>query len=570
MKTPRWSHSLVQSLALEVCRLTAVAALAVVWLQPGHASEPVWLPPGAVAVTAPEAPAAYAVDPGRGQVESKRDRAQEFARDSASTVILAPTRLGVVTDFGAVGVALSPVAALTGAVSAKVNRLDSGTLSQVEEKLRGAMAAMAAQQHLCDAVLKVTASQPHRRFLSLPALASAGATGIPVSAVLETKLEELHLRRTGKGDESFALCVKARARVVRVSDGKTLFDEPFEHQSGTGLFLDWSLGSSVQNVAETCYRRLAERMVERLQAETREEPALVGAGFRKPYLPPAPAGLMAASAGLMPAAYRGVAGSTFGVYATSSIPQLVIQAPRTKSQAVKEAGSDGRLGELVEFPNPVVSAAALVAAIPVGLFKQGSAMFNGLTDERFLKADKQISLAAYQARLHEGIAVAVVDQLAPQTSQAVALVPRPKPTGDLYQAALLQCTMHGTLTALPRGVTARDYLASQGMSQALEVHVTKAVLKGNGGINPPLALHLEATVAVLRSSDGQTLFACLVRYQGRSRKFEEWANHDAKLLREEMQTCYAELGRTIATQLIARKVLPPKGDPASLLAIKEP
>lgn len=107
-------------------------------------------------------------------------------------------------------------------------------------------------------------------------------------------------------------------------------------------------------------------------------------------------------------------------------------------------------------------------------------MINGLSEARFLKADKQISLAAHQMRLHEGIALAVVGQLAPQTSQAVALVPQPKPTGDLYQAAVMQCSMNGTLTALPRGVTARDYLVSQGMTQALEVHVTKAVLKSNG------------------------------------------------------------------------------------------
>lgn len=81
-----------------------------------------------------------------------------------------------------------------------------------------------------------------------------------------------------------------------------------------------------------------------------------------------------------------------------------------------------------------------------------------------------------------------------------------------------------------------------------------------------MALHLEATAAVLRSEDGQIIFACPVRYQGKARKFEEWAANEARLLRQELETSYAELGKAISTQLVARRVLPPKSNPENLLA----
>lgn len=574
------------------CRPASVVILAVALLQLGHAAErpagitrsgvpagePVWLDPGAVVVTAPDAPAAFSVDRGQGQIESAKDRAQDFAR---GVLTIPPTHPVAGVLAGGASVVVAPFAALTGSASASGRRLDSVALTQVEQKLQNAIAAMAAQRHLRDALLKAASTQSHRRFLPVQALANPSSPTVTVSALLESKLEELRLERTGKGDESFALRMKARARVVRASDGKVLYDEPFEYLSGTGLFLDWSLGSSLQNVADTGYRKLAERMTECLFLATRDEPALVGAGYRKPYTPtPAmprqqqvAAAPMPAAAGFTPVAYRVADLGAIGIYSTSSVPQLVIQAPLTKNQAVEAARSDiadGHLGELIGFPNPVVSALALGAAIPVGLFKHQAAMFNGLTEQRFAKADAQVTVAIRETRAHEAIAFAVAQQLAPHTSQTVALVKKPQPTGDLHQAALLQFPVHGTLGALPRGVTPVNYLVSQGMSKALEIHVTRAVLKGNGGVNPPLALHLEATATLRRTSDGQTLYSCPVRYQGRARKFTEWSEHDAKLLRDEMDRCHQELGQTIVTQLVARKVLPSKIGNEPLLATTQP
>ena len=573
------------------CRPASVGILAVALLQLGcaterpaavtlsgvRAAEPVWLDPGAIVVTSPDAPAAFSFDRGNGQIETAKVRAQEHTRNLLTPPPMHPENA---TVAGAAGLAFSPIAALAGAVRGSTQRLEPEALGRAEQNLQRAMEAMATQPHLRDALVKTAAAQTHRRLLPMQALGNPKTENVPVSAVLESKIEELRLVRTGKGEDSFALRIKARARVLRASDGKVLYDEPFEYQSGTALFHDWTLATAVQNVANTGYRKLAERMTERLFLATRDEPTLVGAGFRKPFSPtPAPARQQQVatptaptSSGFTQVAYRFADSGTFGIYSTSSVGGLVIQAPKTKQEAVTEVEQlvDQRVREFDVLNNPAVAALALGFAVPYTLWNQTVACTTGLTEKRFAEASRNVRSAAFETRPHESLAFAVAQQLAPQTSQAVALVEKPQSTGDLYQAALMQCGNFGTLHALPRGVTPANYLVSQGMTKALEIHVTSAVLKGNGDINPPLTLHLEAIATVLRTSDGQALYSCPVRYQGKARKFTEWSDNNAKLLREEMARCYQELGQTIVTQLVARKVLPPKVGVAPLLATTQP
>ena len=542
-----------------------------------RAAEPVWLDPGAIVVTAPDSPAAFSFDRGNGQIETGKVRAQEYTRNILALPTMHAEDAAVA---GAAGLALSPIAAVAGAVHGKVQRLDPGDLSRAEWNLHNATEAMSAQPHLRDALVKTAAAQTHRRLLPMQALGNPKTENVPVSAVLESKIEEVRLVRTGKGQDSFALRIKARARVARASDGKVLYDEPFEYLSGTALFHDWTLATGVQTVADTGYRKLAERMTERLFLATRDEPALVGTGFRKPFSPtPAPARQQQvattaapASSGFTQVAYRFADSGTFGIYSTSSVAGLVIQAPKTKQEAVTEVETtvEMRVLEFDGLNNPAVAALVLGIAVPYTLWNQTVACTTGLTERRFAEANRNIIAAVKNARPHQAIALAVAQRLAPQTSQSVALVKKPQPTGDLHQAALLQCGNFGTLHALPRGVTPGDYLVSQGMTKALEIHVTTAVLKGDGDINPPLTLHLGAIATVLRTSDGQALYSCPVSYKGRARKFTEWADYDAKLLREEVTCCHQELSQTIVTQLVARKVLPPKVGNQPLLAATQP
>ena len=47
-----------------------------------------------------------------------------------------------------------------------------------------------------------------------------------------------------------------------------------------------------------------------------------------------------------------------------------------------------------------------------------------------------------------------------------------------------------------------------------------------------------------------------MQYLSQGRKFTEWAAHDARLFREELQKCYRELSATIVSQLVNRGVIP--------------
>ena len=270
MKTHLSDLTSFRSLASVVYRPALVGMLSVALLQLGHAaerpagitrsgapaSEQLWLAPGTIVVTAPDAPASFGFDQAKsGQIESAKERMQELAHDALALPAL-PSDQAVVVGAGSLVVA--PFAALVGAARGKMEKLDAGALSRSEWNLHGALEAMAAQSHLRDALLKVAATQTQRRLLPIQALANPKTSSGPVGAIVETKVEELRLERTGKGDDSFALRMKARARVVRSSDGQVMYDEPFEYLSGTALFDDWTLATAVQTVADTGYRKLAE------------------------------------------------------------------------------------------------------------------------------------------------------------------------------------------------------------------------------------------------------------------------------------------------------------------------
>jgi hypothetical protein len=141
------------------------------------------------------------------------------------------------------------------------------------------------------------------------------------------------------------------------------------------------------------------------------------------------------------------------------------------------------------------------------------------------------------------------------------LVRQPLPPGAEDDAALMQFVSRGTLASLTGGQTAAGYLLSQGTVSGLEIQVRNAVLAGDGGINPKLALCVEACATLRRAGDGQQLYACPVQYLSQGRKFTEWAAHDARLFREELQECYRELSATMVSQLVNCGVIPADQQP---------
>ncbi len=100
----------------------------------------------------------------------------------------------------------------------------------------------------------------------------------------------------------------------------------------------------------------------------------------------------------------------------------------------------------------------------------------------------------------------------------------------------------------------------------LEIRVRRAALVGADGVNPPLALCVEAEATLFRAKDGAELYSCPVHYRGEKRKFTEWAAKDARLFRQEVQRSYREISTIIVDQLTAQGLVPPGHAPQPILA----
>ncbi len=525
---------------------------------------------GTVALVPDLRPANFSFDKAKGQIGSAGDWAgtaagNMLARSTSEPILDLPVGVGTLIA--------APVVAVKGAIDAK-KHLAPEKLAECETNLVNAMSKMALQQHFHDWLIRAASEQCKGRLVALEEPQDAGSGSVAPESVLEARIEDLRLERTASGDTSYRLRIKCRIRLVRTADGAVLYDQPDEYRSGTCLFSDWTLHNAFESVAETGYRLLAEQCVSRLLTTT-DRPVLAGAGYRKA---PAPSRNAAArlvgsqplSSGfpMRPVSYVIGGPGTLGIYSTGNVAHVVIQRPLTRDEATSEALDDVNhmFRDLIEHPNMFVVLPAVAAAIPVSLSKQGAAVVRGLSPRTLREADAKLNEAANETRPHEALAVQVAQQLAPQTPRSVMLVRQPLPLRAEEDAELMHCAARGTLAMLTGDQAAGGYLLSQGAETALEIHVESARLTGKEGINPKLALCVEARATLLRSRDGQQLYSCPVEYRSKGRHFTEWAAHDAKLFREELQKCYQDLSAGMVNQLVNRGLVPPNARPQPTFA----
>jgi hypothetical protein len=525
---------------------------------------------GTVALVPDSKPAKFSFDKAKGQIGCAAD----WAGTAAGNMLGASTSEPILDLPVGVGTfILAPVVAAKGAIDAR-KHLSPDKLSECETNLVKAMSEMALQQRFHDWLLKAASEQCRGRLIALEETQGAGSGWVAPESVLEARVEELRLERTGSGDTSFRLRIKTRTRLVRTADGAVLCDQPDEYRSGRCLFSDWTLHNAFQSVADTGYRQLAEQCVNRMLT-TADRPVLAGAGYRRAPAPKPYGAVRLASCqpppsrlSVRPVSYSMADTGTLGIYSTGSIAHVVIQRPLTREQAGSAALSDvdWMFDGLNQHPNMLVALPACAVATPISLWKQGVALVRGLSPRTLGEADAKLNEAANETRPHQELAFQVAQQLAPQTSQPVMLVRQPLPPGAEDDAGLMQFISHGTLASLTGGQTASGYLLSQGADTALEIHVQNAVLAGNGGINPQLALCVEARATLLRSRDGQQLYSCPVQYLSKGRKLTEWAAHDAKLFRAELHECYRDLGAAVVDQLVGRGMVPSDSKPQPIFA----
>jgi len=543
--------------------------------------ESIFLDPGAVEVTTFGPPAKSSYDPPRGQIESAADAAGSAAGAAlAMTPSESPEGHLVASALGFVA---APIAAVISGAHASHSRLSQDTLAEVEAGLAQALTNMSQQHYLRDRILDAANATGGRRFVPLalpgdpaPQRESPDLATTPlVGSSLETRVEELRLKRTGARDSSFALWIKARVRMSRSSTGEVIRDETYEYQSGEDLFLDWALnnGTPFKDCTDYGYRRLADQIVERILEATGEAPILVGQGAPKRSVhTPRPQA--------MPIAYRPaptlgpqvqfvsqpIAGpGTIYVYSPSP-GDFSIQRPQTKDEAISEAYSDvdGPIGQLITHPNALVSLAGIAVAIPYSICEQTVGAIRGVSERKYRAADDKVTKATQSSRPAAALAQEIALTLGPRYPGSVVLLDKPHQDGEKL-VSIEPSTERRMPVSWPGD---RPAVPGAG-DKMLKIEVLSAALQGNGNINPSLALHLEARATLLQADDGREFYSCPVHYCGRAHKFTTWAASDAKLFREELQHCYGELSGTVIDQLVARRLIAPGENPNLLLAAQQ-
>ncbi len=524
---------------------------------------------GTIGVMAPSTPAEFGFDQSSGRKRSAADGAEKAGQ--------AIMELGLVgnplPELHVAAIALTPIAALAGAIGATAQKLPAGELADSEADLSRAMAECADQRKMRDCFLRVAREKTRRPFAVCNRAAAGLGTNLDnqplldegIDTALEITVQDIRLRRAAASDASFALFVNARALLVRVTDGVVLYDNSFPYRSGTCLFLDWTLNKAEPFRAQmdTAYRILAERILDQLFLSPAVE-IQTGrlASSKKPQRPGQPQVLYAghvtprSSNAVSPLSdeFRARLG-TIGLISTSTIPKFSMQKPLIKRKAAVETGQqfaslgdDERAGVWVlgtaGFGLPLIPASGIVGNV-VGAAK-------GVPLAKFAQADRVLSQAVFESNLQEGLRKQILRHAQERTARSIVLVQKPFPAGAEQEFRQMACVMAGTLAWLPRGQSARDYLANQGIDTILEIQLLHPGLKGKGGINPSLALCVEVRASLLRVRDGAELYSFPVKYRSRPRKFTTWAANSAGPFREELERCYQTVSERIADQLFAQ------------------
>jgi hypothetical protein len=133
---------------------------------------------------------------------------------------------------------VAPFAAGAAAVSAHKRQLPGEKLAGCQERVGEALRESAEQQKFTERLMQAAAESGRRELMPLK---DSRVAGRRVDTIFEPEIEQVRLERIGKADTSFALHVKARARLIDAATTNVIYDEPFEYLSGTALFVDWSL-----------------------------------------------------------------------------------------------------------------------------------------------------------------------------------------------------------------------------------------------------------------------------------------------------------------------------------------
>jgi hypothetical protein len=176
---------------------------------------------------------------------------------------------GVAGGATAIGAALAgPVVGAEGLIRS-LKSVNPAELAEREATLNNALSEMAEQHSFRDALLQTGAQNSRGGLLAADLNNPSGKTAT-ADAILEARVDDLRLERAGSGEGSYVLRIKTHARLVRLADGAVCLEQRAEYRSGRALFLDWTLQSALQGVAETGYRALARYYIDKLVDGSRD------------------------------------------------------------------------------------------------------------------------------------------------------------------------------------------------------------------------------------------------------------------------------------------------------------
>jgi hypothetical protein len=189
--------------------------------------------------------------------------------------------------------------------------------------------------------------------------------------------------------------------------------------------------------------------------------------------------------------------------------------------------------------NPVVQALACVAALPLGIWEQTIGAVTKSSEERTERLVAALNEVADTERFERRVANDVARCLQSQSVHPVTRwgdrVPLPAPVPS---------RTGGTEPNRP------DAAAECGT--ALEIQAIRTELIGKHAGSRSRALSVEIQATVIRTSDGQELYSCPIRYRSLPRKLKDWVASDAKPLRQELDECSRQTAQAVAREVIAR------------------
>ena len=516
------------------------------------------LQPGIILITSGTNSCTVSVPPPNGRVESAGEGAENAARKLLNTPALGNPQLEA--GVGVIGFALAPIAAAYGAISSSQQRLPPDRILETQTELEEAMTASAQPKILLEKVSEIAQQKTRRLLVCTCSTSNAPTSDAQVSAVLELGVDHVRLALARHSQSQYVLSMKVSARLVRTSDGSALLERSYEYESGPAFFVDWARYRGLESVAQTGYQILAEKIAQDIFQPPAEPPLLIGPERRraigKSGTPASRKRVVRLGGGRPPEASAPRARFQFVSLVQEELSSMEIHSSGVDQRlSIQNAGSESAasaantdtewaIDGLANDRNSVVQGLSCLAAVPFGLWEQTIGAFFTHSREKKEQLASKLNLVTAQSHFERDVADEVARHLQSRVADRVRRVEEPLTFAISSQAET-------------NDVRSARAGATNKCKTALEIQVVSTKLLGKRHNSRSRALSVEIQATIFRTSDGQELYSCPIRYRSSDKKLKDWAALDGKLFRQELDACSRQAAQALASDLMARGFVTP-------------